>query len=344
MVILITDRRIKMKYCIKCGAELLDEAIFCGKCGTNQTTAQLSAPAQTAQPEPIAPAPDGTAAVNKKSKLPLVIIICAAVLAVAAAVFFLFIFDATRINKSPQEKALDRYFEACEELDAEKVLETFTPSPDYNVLHQGAFMFWERTLGFHRGIPTFLGPQEFGVKNAKKYYKSYGLDFPDDVKDLETIRADDKDDLEKLYPDFSCDYELIKMKNADDVTVSMVNMGSINRVLGEDNATEIDIKEEIENAVGEDVGDVYVAQIKMKWACGDMEYGNDESWWKDKAFKKMITDNFRDYDDFSYSTYEKVVKSYEKEKYTVFIYECDGEWYVYPYNFASLRNTYKIDW
>ena len=290
--------------CNKCGAEIPDNSEFCGKCG-----AKLNSEA----PEVITS--EGTAAVKKKSKVPLIIIICAAVLAIAAAVFFLFINDSTRINKSAQEKALDRYFEACEELDLKKV--------------DKAFSLFE-----HDPIN--------GVKIAKILWKSYGLDYPEDADKYTKLTQQRDVDLSELYPDFSCSYELEKLESIDDVKVYIMNRGAIGGV--DEQKIPTDMKESIEAKVNADVDEVYAAQIKIKWACGDMEYGNDKSWWDNKDFKDMLSKSFKDNSEFTYSDYDKLIKSYEKQKYNIFIYKSGDDWYVYPEAFKSAQGAYMIEW
>ena len=319
--------------CNKCGAEIPDNSEFCGKCG-----AKLNSEA----PEVIMS--EGTAAVKKKSKVPLIIIICAAVLAIAAAVFFLFINDSTRINKSAQEKALDRYFEACEELDLKKVDKACYPKGGADRTGSDYYYF-SKMLGFTRGIPSLFeyDPINKSAKVTKMFWKSYGLDYPED-DDKYTKLTEQRDvDLSKLYPDFSCSYELEKLESIDDVKVYIINRGSFIAGVDEQQLP-IDMKEEIEGSVNADVDEVYAAQIKIKWACGDMEYGNDKSWWDNKDFKDMLSKSLRDNSEFTYSDYDKLIKSYEKQKYNIFIYKSGDDWYVYPEAIKPSQGRYMIEW
>ncbi len=318
--------------CNKCGAEIPDNSEFCGKCG-----AKLNSEA----PEVITS--EGTAAVKKKSKVPLIIIICAAVLAIAAAVFFLFINDSTRINKSAQEKALDRYFEACEDLDLKKVDKACYPKGGAD--RRGSdYYYFSDSLGFTRGMLSLFEHDPInGVKIAKILWKSYGLDYPEDADKYTKLTQQRDVDLSELYPDFSCSYELEKLESIDDVKVYIMNRGAIIAGVDEQQLP-VDMKEKIEGNVNADVDEVYAAQIKIKWACGDMEYGNDKSWWDNKDFKDMLSKSLRDNSKFTYSDYDKLIKSYEKQKYNIFIYKSGDDWYVYPEAIKPTQDLYMIEW
>lgn len=316
-----------MFYCTKCGAQMADEAKFCRACGT---PAQQSVPQQTAQP--VSPAPavqavpaaDTQAAVKKKSKLPLMIILCAVLLVGAgAAVYYLF------FNKTPQEKALDRFFDACTELDSDKVIEACYPDPDVYEKPKSDLYFFDKVLSFHRGVIALEisgNPMAVSMNMLDMYLESYGFDDREDYYDA----IDENGHLEELYPDFKAEYELVKMKNAEEVTVKVNNYGW----LKDDPGLTLDIKEHIEDTVKEDVDEVYVAQIKIKWSCGDMEYGNDKSWWDNEDFGKMQEQGH-------YKSYKETMKEYEDRKYDVFVYKCNGEWYVYPWN---IRGGFLVEW
>ena len=322
-----------MFYCTKCGAQMADEAKFCRACGT---PAQQPVPQQTAQP--VSPAPavqavpaaDTQAAVKKKSKLPLMIILCAVLLIGAgAAVYFLF------FNKTPQEKALDRFFDACTELDCGKVIEACYPDPDAYDMPESDVFFFGNVLGFDRGVlgrEILSNPMALTPGMRDMYFESYGFDDIEDYNDA----INHNGHLDELYSDFKAEYELVKMKKADEVEVSLANYGSVGWLAGEQ-SVEADIKEDIEHATGEDVDEVYAAQIKIKWSCGDMEYGNDKSWWDDKDFIEKQESGF-----ISDRSYKETIKEYEDRKYDVFVYKCKDEWYVFPINL--IRNSYVVEW
>ena len=374
-----------MKFCINCGTQLEDNALFCTVCGANQIVQnqqvqqpqpvqQLQQPQQPQygqqvqmpygqpqygqqqyvqpqyiQPQQVQPqyvqpqafsAGAGKPEERKKGKkkffiIPLIVVLLAAI---GAGAFFLFFRKNQTDPTEKQIQVLDAYFEAMSAMDFDTIYRLNAPDSDerFNVGTDRVSLTELLTdkYGYYRGIfdqSTYM----FG-RFREMFMKSYG--FPDcDLDDYREVNKD-PDLFREHYKDFEAEYDLISLENASEYEISYGNGRRTVDDMAEYIADKMDL-------YVDDVDDVYVAKIHIYWNYGDKKYGYDKSWWNDEKFKEIMGES-GPYDENAgkkAQTYEEYVDYYDNLEYDVFLYEVDGEWYIYNINMRDEGYGWSVD-
>ena len=366
-----------MKYCINCGTQLEDNALFCTVCGAKQIVQnqqvqqpqpvqQLQQPQQPqygqqvqmpygqpqygqqqyvqpqyVQPQYVQPqafsAGAGKPEERKKGKKKFFIIPLIVVLLVALGVgaFFLFFRKNQTDPTEKQIQVLDAYFEAMSDMDFDTIYRLNAPDSDerFNVGTDRVTLA-ELLIDMYR-YPRGSLDDMFSYF-PDMFLKSYG--FPErDKGGMEESRKVNKDpDLfRKHYKDFKAEYDLISLENASEYEISY----------GHGRRQVEDLAEYIADDMGLDVEDVYVAKIHIYWSYGDKEYGYDKSWWDNEKYREVVGES-GPYDENigkKVQTYREYVDYYDNLEYNVFLYEVDGEWYIYNINMRDEGYGWSVD-
>lgn len=258
---------------------------------------------------------------DKGKKLLIPFVIGGVTLLVMVAVLvYVFVFKL-EVSKSEQEKALDRYFEACENLDIKELFRASYPMEYADLEYYSAY----NTIGDRwvvQWITKFVGLSR-GARDLAAFENNNSVTFEDypytvSDEDENLISYDgNRVSLRKCLPNLSVSYEIVQMAQFNDCEVSINNHPDLKRITSMDNLITV-------NDAKLDVDDMYVAQIRLQWKYGDYLYGWDPAWWKDKNFQEQA-------ESFSIYNYEDAIDiTYDHSLYNVFIYKYDGVWYVYP--------------
>ena len=371
-----------MKYCINCGTQLEDNALFCTVCGAKQLVQnqqvqqpqpvqQLQQPQQPQygqqvqmpygqpqygqqqyvqpqyiQPQQVQPqyvqpqafsAGAGKPEERKKGKkkffiIPLIVVLLAAI---GVGAFFLFFRKNQTDPTEKQIQVLDAYFEAMSDMDFDTIYRLNAPDSDerFNVGTDRVTLA-ELLIDMYR-YPRGSLDDMFSYF-PDMFLKSYG--FPErDKGGMEESRKVNKDpDLfRKHYKDFKAEYDLISLENASEYEISY----------GHGRRQVEDMAEYIADDMGLDVEDVYVAKIHIYWSYGDKEYGYDKSWWDNEKYREVVGES-GPYDENigkKVQTYREYVDYYDNLEYNVFLYEVDGEWYIYNINMRENGYGWSVD-
>ena len=371
-----------VKFCINCGTQLEDNALFCTVCGAKQLVQnqqvqqpqpvqQLQQPQQPQygqqvqmpygqpqygqqqyvqpqyiQPQQVQPqyvqpqafsAGAGKPEERKKGKKKFFIIPLIVVLLVALGVgaFFLFFRKNQTDPTEKQIQVLDAYFEAMSDMDFDTIYRLNAPDSDerFNVGTDRVTLA-ELLIDMYR-YPRGSLDDMFSYF-PDMFLKSYG--FPErDKGGMEESRKVNKDpDLfRKHYKDFKAEYDLISLENASEYEISY----------GHGRRQVEDMAEYIADDMGLDVEDVYVAKIHIYWSYGDKEYGYDKSWWDNEKYREVVGES-GPYDENigkKVQTYREYVDYYDNLEYNVFLYEVDGEWYIYNINMRENGYGWSVD-
>ena len=247
-------------------------------------------------------------------------------------------------NKTPQEKALDSYFNACEHIDRESLIQICYPNTDKGYISGSDYFVLTYTLGFEKGLYHNISPAVF-EKTAQSYYESYGFDYSKQKEEIKELAAGvnlDNENFKKLFPDFSCDYTIDKIENADNVEVYARSV-TINDLITKGGEERVNIKDDIKVETGVEADEVYAAQININWSYGDMEFGNDKNWWDNKQMKAALSE-LAIGDGIKADSYETTVKELSKRKYNVFVYKYSDSWYIYPLSIIKNRDKFRVEW
>ena len=370
-----------VKFCINCGTQLEDNALFCTTCGAKQLqnqqvqqlqpVQQLQQPQQPQygqqvqmpygqpqygqqqyvqpqyiQPQQVQPqyvqpqafsAGAGKPEERKKGKkkffiIPLIVVL---LVALGAGAFFLFFRKNQTDPTEKQIQVLDAYFEAMSDMDFDTIYRLNAPDSDerFNVGTDRVTLA-ELLIDMYR-YPRGSLDDMFSYF-PDMFLKSYG--FPErDKGGMEESRKVNKDpDLfRKHYKDFKAEYDLISLENASEYEISY----------GHGRRQVEDMAEYIADDMGLDVEDVYVAKIHIYWSYGDKEYGYDKSWWDNEKYREVVGES-GPYDENigkKVQTYREYVDYYDNLEYNVFLYEVDGEWYIYNINMRDEGYGWSVD-
>ena len=346
-----------MKYCINCGTQLEDNALFCSSCGAKQIVQNLpvqqpqQVQQQYVQPQYVQPqyvqpqyvqpqafsAGAGKPEERKKGKkkffiIPLIVVLLAAI---GVGAFFLFFRKNQTDPTEKQIQVLDAYFEAMSDMDFDTIYRLNAPDSDerFNVGTDRVTLA-ELLIDMYR-YPRGSLDDMFSYF-PDMFLKSYG--FPErDKGGMEESRKVNKDpDLfRKHYKDFKAEYDLISLENASEYEISY----------GHGRRQVEDMAEYIADDMGLDVEDVYVAKIHIYWSYGDKEYGYDKSWWDNEKYREVVGES-GPYDENigkKVQTYREYVDYYDNLEYNVFLYEVDGEWYIYNINMRENGYGWSVD-
>jgi len=275
------------------------------------------------------PPSEGT--VKKGIKKPVIIsAIVVLALGLGIGAYFLFFKKA---NKSPQEKVLDGFFEALSEMDMSKAESYCAPagSEKYGTIidQQGQSLSNQITnrFCFCRSTLQQMDYLRFEQEILDIYLSSYGFVSAKNGGWEDYCETnDDNARFKEKYKDFKVDYELVSLKKASEYTISYRDR--IKKIEIPDMAEYISSNREV------DVNDVYVAKIKIHWRYGNKKYGFDEAWWNNEKFTRAFENSglYNERTGKKCTTYSQVINYYDNSVYDVFIYESNGEWYIFnPY-------------
>ena len=339
-----------MKYCINCGKQLADDALFCTECGAKQAYPQQQAAYGTTNTDAnynYAAAPvvapintgsknDGKTKEKKSGKKKFIVIPIVLLLLVALGVGAYFMFFS-KSNKTKgtgkQTQVLDEYFEAITNMDFDAIYKLNSPDSDkrFNIGTDRVTLSELLTEMYHYPRSSVIDHSSYMLQMTPDIYlKSYGFPGYDEGGMDEYSKVNKDNDLFKeKFKDFKAEYELISMKNASECEISYGN-----------GARKVDdMSKYIANDMDLEVEDVYVAKIHIKWSYGDKRYGFDETWWNDATFTRIMNDYGIDDGEKHLHGYKEIMDFYDNLEYDVFLYEVDGEWYIYNINMRE--NGYK---
>lgn len=272
-----------------------------------------------------------------KSKKKFIVIPVIVVLLAALGVGSYFLFFRKN-KKDPTEKqvqVLDAYFEALSDMDFDAIYKLNSPNSDERFnLGTDRVPLSELLTDVYR-YPRGSLDDMFSYF-PDMFLKSYG--FPErDKDDMEEFRKVNKDvDLfREHYKDFKAEYDLISLENASEYEISY----------GHGRRQVEDMAEYIADDMELDVEDVYVAKIHIYWSYGDKEYGYDSSWWYNDNYKRLM-EEYGPYDESTgekAKTYGECVDYYDNLEYDVFLYEVDGEWYIYNINMRENGYGWSVE-
>lgn len=234
-------------------------------------------------------------------------------------------------NKQDVEAALDEYFNACNMLDFEAVHNASYPEgmegPVSSVLLSDSeyelFNYWKSSMGFSR---SKLDNADW-IRFIKDFplYEDYILVYPSDDGGLLDSEFNEIT-MEEALPDFTVSYEIEEMGRLENVAVSrreglkQIELNNMDEIVKLTDGTYMD------------VDDMYVAQISIEWSYKNNLYGYNKDWWNNDIFCENV--------DFTYSETIDECANYD---YIVFVYQYEGEWYVYPENISEGLISYQAE-
>ncbi|MCR5147356.1 MAG: hypothetical protein K6C35_00120 [Eubacterium sp.] len=258
---------------------------------------------------------------KKKIIIPIVVLL---VIGLGVGGFFLF----KKLTKKPQEKVLDGFFEALNDMDIDKAETYCAPAGTErygDMIQYGALSnLYTNRFGFIRGAFDIYDKAFTDEDLRDMYLKSYGFNSArEGGLDKERQCEENNDMFRMKYSDFHVEYDLVSLKPASEYTISY--QYRTKQIEIEDIASTIEANMELEEG---DVTDVYVAKIHIKWKYGDKKYGYDKNWWSNSAFDK-IKDSIHDDRGNELRSYNEVVNYYDNKVYNVFFYQYKGKWYIF---------------
>lgn len=131
---------------------------------------------------------------------------------------------------------------------------------------------------------------------------------------------------------FNASYEILDVKKSDEVTVSIIDQGSV----VQSGTQEININDIISQDADCDVDEVYYVKLKCSWEYNGLKYGNDPKWWDSIRFE--------DYTSLPEAkSYESYTKYMEDKEYNAFVYKSGDNWYFYRPEFMNASGNYTIE-
>ena len=352
-------------FCRKCGYQLEDDAEFCTQCGTRiktesvrpevvQTKSMRPEVEQTMsmQPDMVQASVNNSASddvssvgskqnKNKKGikKQVLIPVIAVVVIAIIAAVI-LVVVHKNKKSLTPQEDAIDRYFNAINDVDYEEFNHVvYSEDVADEWLKQGNVRY--RFLQNH--YFTQSGNMQDGLANLDP------LRMPECIKDTYSEYLEQSRNLsdgnydepeEWLRNHFSVSYKINYIKAFDDCKLKQwrryvwvdVTKGDIEQSVSYTNFS-------TGETIDVEVDDIYVASINFEWEYDGNLYGFDKELWKDKDFIEFVEGNT------NLSSYADAVDS--KEEYfsnvIMVIYSVDDNWYAMPFVLSrSNQGSYLV--
>lgn len=328
--------------CNKCGKEITDNSVFCEYCGAKVEEVHIDSNVGTQS--------------NKKGLKIGIIVGIVLVLALAGVGITLMLKKGgsdSKIGglpkaKTPQEKALNNYFEAIKNFDTDAFMEACYPQELIDIAkdwgRRGSVDWYVSTyggFGLSRGpldefsellsrdtrlavvaesypdvgswILFNLALAEGDQKKAEEYNQAH-------KEYAELVQSDDS--AKTLLKDLKITYNMVGMDKFNDCTVYNIRE---NENVDADFITEM-INGFSDNKITVSSNDIYVARIQVEWAYGDKLYGWDEEWWNDSDFVTVVAmSNIT-----PRNTYESIIEKFKNREYVMFIYQYNGEWYVCP--------------
>ena len=341
-------------FCRKCGYQLEDDAEFCTQCGTRvqpEIVQPEAVQSKSIRPDMVQVSVNNSASddvsyvdskrnKNKKGikKQVLIPVIAVVVIAIIAAVI-LVVVHKNKKSLTPQEDAIDRYFNAINDVDYE----------EFNHVVYSEDMA-DKRLEEDSARYSFL---------MNHYFSQYG-DMQDGLANLERLRMmecvketyseyleqsgnlseGNYDEPEEwLRNHFSASYKINYIKAFEDC--------KLQQFTGREyvDATKDDIEKAVSytnNNTGEtidvEVDDIYVASINFEWEYDGNLYGLDKELWKNNDFIEVV-------EGWPYvASYADAVDS--KEEYCsnviMVIYSVDDHWYAMPHVLSKNNISYSV--
>ena len=290
----------------------------------------------------------------KKSRKKIIIpAVIAAVVALGVGAYFLFV----KKPKTAEEKALDRYFAAWENMDLAALDKACYPEGSTALLNMG--YDGKRSLGYlysgNNSICFTMGALISGNDNWRMdhdlmsmYLKSYDFSSFDDGGMEERRKAmEDNDEFRKIFSDLKVDYKVVKMMDSDQVTFQERSGRKLYDV--DDPITWMENRLHSGSeyyGTGSDikVTDVKVAVVNVHWSYGSKKYGYDKSWWNNEKYISILSRYSGSYYGYGrelpigrgktimvdYKDYDSLIRYMDSIEYELILYKTDGKWYVYP--------------
>lgn len=351
-------------FCRKCGYQLEDDAEFCTQCGTRiqpENVRPEAVQSGIVRPEVVQSksihhdmvqvsvnnsASDDVSSVGSKQnkskkgikKQVLIPVIAVVVIAIIAAVI-LVVVHKNKKSLTPQEDAIDRYFNAINDVDYEEF---------NHVVYSEDVADKRLEEDYARG--SFLN---------NHYFSQYG-DMQDGLANLERLRMmecvketyseyleqsgklseGNYDEPEEwLRNHFSASYKINYIKAFDDCKLQQWRSRGWTDVTKDDiekavSYTNISTGESIEV----EVDDIYVASINFEWEYDGNLYGLDKELWKNNDFIEVV-------EGWPHvASYADAVDS--KEEYfsnvIMVVYSVDDHWYAMPYVLSKNMGSYSV--
>ena len=290
----------------------------------------------------------------KKSRKKIIIpAIIAAIVALGVGAYFLFV----KKPKTAEEKALDRYFAAWENMDLAALDKACYPEGSTALLNMG--YDGKRSLGYlysgNNSICFTMGALISGNDNWRMdhdlmsmYLKSYDFSSFDDGGMEERRKAmEDNDEFRKIFSDLKVDYKVVKMMDSAQVTFQERSGRKLYDV--DDPITWMENRLHSGSeyyGTGSDikVTDVKVAVVNVHWSYGSKKYGYDKSWWNNEKYISILSRYSGSYYGYGrelpigrgktimvdYKDYDSLIRYMDSIEYELILYKTDGKWYVYP--------------
>lgn len=351
--------------CNKCGKEITDNSVFCEYCGAKVEEVHTDSNA-------------GEQSIKKGNKKGLkigIIVGIVLVLALAGVGITLMIkkggsdseIGSLPKAKTPQEEALNNYFDAIKNFDADAFMEACYPQElieaKNSIYSLCGTVDWYTGVLYTNGLGLTRGPvdefQEYYFRFGGKAMKVVAETYPNTNLRLLAYFARREGDEKKAEEYEQKIEEYSELQHSDSgaktllsdlkVTYNMLGMDKLNdctvyNVYSNDR-TEVDADyiNELINGYDNDVvnasaDDIYVARIQVEWAYGDKLYGWDEDWWNDSDFLTWVAEvNIT-----PRNTYESIIEEHKNREYVMFIYQYNGDWYVFPTGWKWALN-YQVE-
>ncbi len=341
-------------FCRKCGYQLEDDAEFCTQCGTRvqpEIVQPEAVQSKSIRPDMVQVSVNNSASddvssgdskrnKNKKGikKQVLIPVIAVVVIAIIAAVI-LVVLHKNKKSLTPQEDAIDRYFNAINDVDYEEFNHVvYSEDVADEWLKQGNVRY--RFLQNH--YFTQSGNMQDGLANLdplrmpeciKETYSEY-------LEQSSSLSEGNYDEPEEwLRNHFSASYKINYIKAFDDCKLQQWR-GSVTDVTKDDiekavSYTNISTGESIEV----EVDDIYVASINFEWEYDGNLYGFDKELWKNKDFIEFVEGNR------NLSSYADAVDGKEVfcSNVIMVIYSVDDNWYAMPFQlYRGTPGSYSV--
>lgn len=352
-------------FCRKCGYKLEDDAEFCTQCGTRIQPENVRPEAvqsgivrpEVVQSKSIHPdmvqvsvnnsASDDVSSVGSKQnkskkgikKQVLIPVIAVVVIAIIAAVI-LVVLHKNKKSLTPQEDAIDRYFNAINDVDYEEFNHVVYSEDVADKKLEGDYA---RGSFLNNHYFTQNGDMQDGLANSdflrmmecvKETYSEY-------LEQSGKLSEGNYDEPEEwLRNHFSASYKINYIKAFDDCKLQQLRGNTLEYVTKDDiekavSYTNNDTGESIEV----EVDDIYVASINYEWEYDGNLYGLDKELWKNKDFIEFVEGRTT-----NLSSYADAVDSKEEwcSNVIMVIYSVDDNWYAMPYVLSRYIGSYRV--
>lgn len=342
-------------FCRKCGYQLEDDAEFCTQCGTRVQPENVRpevVQSKSIRPDMVQVSVNNSASddvssgdskrnKNKKGikKQVLIPVIAVVVIAIIAAVV-LVVVHKNKKSLTPQEDAIDRYFNAINDVDYEKFNHVVYSE---DVADKRLEEDYARHSFLNNHYFTQNGDMQDGLANSdflrmmecvKETYSEY-------LEQSGNLSEGNYDEPEEwLRNHFSASYKINYIKAFDDCKLQQWRSHGWTDVTKDDiekavSYTNISTGESIEV----EVDDIYVASINFEWEYDGNLYGLDKELWKNNDFVEFVEGRTTDL-----SSYADAVDSKEEwcSNVIMVIYSVDDNWYAMPYVLFKYVGSYRV--